>query len=419
MGLKGKGNFINKIRRTLFRDKDQEDSGFLSFRVLYLCIFLPPVLYIFTLQGLEKYLHNSWSQEMSARLVSDMTGVATGQIRLQDEVRKNVEQFMAENRLKNLGVVIQTGVRTAQGRQLYPVFSLDPGFADNGGPSGDDHLAELRKTLVAGENISILQEGLVFNMSVRIPHNTWLSNLILIFYILSFSLVLYRSYQSRMIRSQMFREEQNKKLEQARSRLEQAQKALNEFSGKETVYAREMDRLRKDLAAADDRLKITEEEALAELESLEKKLTEATAQREHQEMEILELSDHLEKLSTDLKVLDKKKHKMFNLQHKRFSTLYKKLKFHDRAVQGFLNLPEDLQLKAEELIHTLNEDIKKVSVKRKVFSRGSTTAFETEFGYRGRLYWSRNQQGLAEVMAMGTKKTQSRDLKYIEGVNTS
>lgn len=346
-----------------------------------------------------------------------MSGVVTGQTRLQDEVHNNVEIFITGQKLRRLGVMVQASVRTGHGRQLYPAFDLQTGLDEHLEGRDGHHLDELRKSLVARENISILQEGLIYNLSVRIPHNTWLSNIILIFYILSFSLVLYRIYHQRVHLSELAAQKQQEELELTRSRLAQAQSFLNEYSDKEKTYTNELESLRKDLEAADDRLKLTEDEALAEIELLEKKLSDATAQRETQELEILNLNDHLEKLSKDIRQKDKKRQKLVDQQLKRFSTLYKRLKFHDKAIQGFMDLPSDLQLKAEEVIHTLNEDLQKVSVKRKVFSRGNETSFETEFAYRGRIYWSRNPQGQAEVLTIGTKNTQTKDLKYLEGLN--
>ncbi len=417
MGLDRIQAAFQRIGQIFPRRKTNEGSRSLSFRILYLCIFLPPVLYIFTIQGLERHLDNTWSRELSTELITDMPRVATGRISLQEEIRKNVNDFITGKKLTRLGVIIHVGVRTDEGRQLYPVFDLDRELTVNRGGADENHLSELERSLTARESIGILREGLVLNLSVQIPHNTWVSNIILIFYIFTFSLLLYRSYQAREIKSRIAAEEQKQKLENTRNRLDKAQSSLREFSGKEEAYTREMETLKRDLEKADNRLKITEEEALKELEDLEQKLSSVTAQRENQELEILQLSEHLEKLHSDRQARDKKKQKLFDQQLKRFSTLYKRLKFHDRAVQGFMELPEELQLKAEELIHTLNEDLQKVSVKRKVFSRGTTTSFETDFAYRGRLYWSRNSGGKVEVLAVGTKNTQSKDLKYLEGID--
>jgi hypothetical protein len=39
---------------------------------------------------------------------------------------------------------------------------------------------------------------------------------------------------------------------------------------------------------------------------------------------------------------------------------------------------------------------------------------ESEFGYRGRIYWRRGANGKAEILLIGTKNTQDRDLAHLE-----
>ena len=102
---------------------------------------------------------------------------------------------------------------------------------------------------------------------------------------------------------------------------------------------------------------------------------------------------------------------------KRFKTLYKNIEIHSRAVEGFLNLESDLQLRAEELIHNMNEDSNRLTVRRKVFfKKGALSAFESEFAYRGRIYWKQGADGKAQILVIGTKNTQTKDLAYLESL---
>jgi hypothetical protein len=99
---------------------------------------------------------------------------------------------------------------------------------------------------------------------------------------------------------------------------------------------------------------------------------------------------------------------------KRFNTLYKKLGFHKRAISGYLELNEDLKMKAEEVIHQLNEDPALVRIKRKVFGgKGHQTVLEVLFGYKGRLYFRNTTEKRIEVLAIGTKNTQTRELEFL------
>ena len=71
-------------------------------------------------------------------------------------------------------------------------------------------------------------------------------------------------------------------------------------------------------------------------------------------------------------------------------------------------------MKAEEVIHQLNEDPGLVRIKRKVFGhKGHETVLEVLFGYKGRLYFRNDKDKGIEVLAIGTKNTQARELEFL------
>ena len=151
------------------------------------------------------------------------------------------------------------------------------------------------------------------------------------------------------------------------------------------------------------------------MEILEENLLENISLREKMEKEVTHLKQELERLQSGDKISLRKQDKQVKASMKRFRTLYKNLEFHTRAVEGFVTLQGDLQLKVEEVIHTMNEDSGRLSVKRKVFAKkGALPEFESEFAYRGRIYWKRAEDGKVHVLAIGTKNTQSKDLAYLE-----
>jgi len=113
----------------------------------------------------------------------------------------------------------------------------------------------------------------------------------------------------------------------------------------------------------------------------------------------------------------KKRKKRLESVQKRFGVLYKNLTFTDRAVEGFLALTEDFQLKAEEVIHRLNADESQISVKRKVFGKGGKmNVLEVDFAYSGRIYFQRDSQPGLKILVIGTKNTQDQDLAFLERV---
>ena len=100
----------------------------------------------------------------------------------------------------------------------------------------------------------------------------------------------------------------------------------------------------------------------------------------------MRLKEELDLLRDKVQKPKKKKGKMSSTA-KRFRVLYKNLEFTDRAIEGFTDLPDTFQLKAEELISRLNENHSLITVKRKVFGKGGKmNILEVDFAYSGRLY---------------------------------
>lgn len=391
----------------------------LSLRILFLCVFLPPVLYIFSIQGLEIYFQSTWKAGLRDELVSDVDSLMSGEVRLNKVIAQNVKAYFQGKWPIQLGADPNVSVRTKQGRLLYPVLGFEGGSVTNRDFSLRGFLSQDQKPDIARRNLQLLREGLVLALSVTIPRNTWLANIVLIFYIMCFSSILVYSYQSRARQAEELARQQQEKLEYAQNRLERAQARLDETSNKEDWYQQELDRLKGELEKADTRIRTTEQEAMEELEELEKKLQESVAHREKKEEEVQTLLHEVEELEVQQKGSSRKRDKDFKQLKKRFQTLYKNLLLHDRAVQGFLDLPQDMHLKAEEMVHTLNEDSGKIQVKRKVFTKQSSlTVFETVFAYKGRLYWHKRDDGGIEIMAIGSKNTQQRDLNYLESLTT-
>jgi hypothetical protein len=87
---------------------------------------------------------------------------------------------------------------------------------------------------------------------------------------------------------------------------------------------------------------------------------------------------------------------------------------HERALSGYADLTEEMKIKAEEVIHQLDADPDKVTIKRKVFGKKNReTVFEVIFAYKGRLYFRKTSQGV-EVVVVGTKLTQQKDLGFLD-----
>ncbi|NVM20781.1 MAG: hypothetical protein HWN68_03250 [Desulfobacterales bacterium] len=391
----------------------------LSFRILFLCIFLPPVLYIFSIQALEAVIQEKWTAALETRLISDPIALLEGRISIQDEVRRNIDNYPATRYAVKWGVVYRIVVKTKAGRWLYPQMSPQDYYSFDSGTfhSERDPPDPLEAVRLAKENLKVMEEGIMLSVAVEIQRNTWLANSVLLFYIFVFSFILYRAYLAGARQAEQLYLRNQHALDAAYGKLDAAQEHLRDVADKEKAYQHEIKELQSELAVAGNKVRATEDEALAEMEALEEKLHESVALRENIEKEVAELKEELESLESTKKISSRKQDRQIKATTKRFRTLYKNLDFHYRAAEGFVNLQGDLQLRAEELIHNMNEDSARLTVKRKVFSRkGALPAFESEFAYRGRLYWKQGADGKAQILAIGTKNTQTKDLAYLESL---
>jgi predicted nucleic acid-binding Zn-ribbon protein len=157
-----------------------------------------------------------------------------------------------------------------------------------------------------------------------------------------------------------------------------------------------------------------EDDLMQEIETLEKKLVGNLEQQRAQQQDIQMLMEALAGHEKEQRREDRARSKGEEIIRKRFATLYKNLLINDRAVQGMAALNEELRLKAEEVIHQLNSDPDLVTIKRKVFGKKNReTVLEVAFAYKGRLYFRWGADRRVEVLAIGTKNTQERELDFL------
>lgn len=342
-----------------------------------------------------------------------------GRISIEEEINRKINSFLASKHALRLGISVQIVVKTGTGRWLYPSF--DQGYtnildSDSYPKEGTERsTADILK--IAEKNWKIMQEGLRFGLTVKIPAETLLANSILAFYIIIFTFLLYRTYRKSAREAQLIEISNKQALKTANEKLIAAQQKLQDIAVREKGYQHEISSLKTELDLVSDRVRETEDDALTEIERLEKKLQESVSIKEYLELEVAHLKGELERIEFSQKAPERKQKKQVNGAMKRFKTLYKNLEIQQRAIEGFMDLESDLQLRAEELIHKMNLDCSKLPVKRKIFSKkGAAPAFECEFGYRGRVYWRPGQGTKTEILVIGTKNTQTRDLTYLENL---
>ena len=156
---------------------------------------------------------------------------------------------------------------------------------------------------------------------------------------------------------------------------------------------------------------------IKEIVALEEKIHNKISMLTERQEEIDTLKEKIKLFEKEARKESKQKTKVYNSVRKRFKTLYKNISIEKRAIIGFLDLTEDMKIKSEEIIHKLNENPKLVPIKRKVFSKkGRATVQEVLFAYNGRLYFRASKNSRIEILTIGTKNTQIKDLEYLDGI---
>jgi hypothetical protein len=305
------------------------------------------------------------------------------------------------------GVSVRVQISSRGGIILYP-----PSFEDSSQFQGASN--PLR---VAQENFAFLTEGLIVHVEARLEHNRLLSNGILGAYVLTAIGVLvwhYRSASRRIGRAETERRQEIERLRrleagntQRLERLQQEREALlTEFNLLQALLENERTRAGRN-----------EDDLIQEIEALEKKLAGNLDLQNIQQQEIQALKEVLSSHEKEQRREDRARSKGEDVIRKRLATLYKNLSINDRAVQGMTALNEELRLKAEEVIHQLNSDPDLVTIKRKVFGKKNReTVLEVAFAHKGRLYFRWGADRRVEVLAIGTKNTQERELEFLAGL---
>ena len=378
---------------------------YFSLKILCLCILLPPILYIISIQTLERYLNEKYAVEIENVYLGNTRLLLDGSIPLKDSINDNINRYLQSKILNDYGLKMDVTVSTKKGKLLYP------------GIFEDDRESYLPRdsSLIASENFALMNEGLTVKLDLKVEHNKLLSNAILAVFIILSLLVLYLHYRkttNRILQEDMEKSREMSRLLELEEQTNQRLKNLDRERGSLTS---ELNRLKATLDDEKNKATKNEDELFDEIVTLEEKLHQNLAHQQEQQAEISNLKEQLQQYESERQKSDKKRSKASQSAGKRFKTLYKKITINDRAVEGFVELNEDLKIKAEEVIHQLNQDPGQVIIKRKVFigKRDRKAIMEVIFGYKGRLYFRNLKDNGLEVLAIGTKNTQAREMEFL------
>lgn len=377
---------------------------YISIRILIICILLPPVFYNLSAYLLETYLKGRYAKEIMETVASDADALLNGSIRLKDSVNNNITTYLNAQKVLSWGVQIKVIVGTKKGTVLYPPIFY----------SGEDSLSQRDPMQIAAENYRMMNEGIIINVNLELANNTPITDVLLVFPVFVSIFLLYMGYRSG---SRKAADEELKKRNEI-SRLLALEKdytdKLNTLGKQREKIQRGIERVKNELKDEKVKASRNEEDMIDEIDTLEKEINMNLSLQNEQQSEI----DELKETIADYKNQKGKKQKSRSpVVQKRFKVLYKNVSFQEKAISGFIDLPGDMKIKCEEVIHQLNEDSKLVQIKRKVFGKkGGLTVFEVALAYKGRLYFRKISANRIDILVIGTKNTQVKDLEVINNL---
>ena len=382
---------------------------FLNFKVLLLCLLFPPLLFILTVEAvqgvfLDRYLTGRLTRGLENYLVGDVRPLLDGSVALEGLIQENVRRFLRDQAVIALGVEPEVTVMTRQGTLLYP-----PPLDFQGNLFISDPVQQ------AARNLERMEEGLVVHLSLRLGYVSWFSLLILLPYLAASLWTLHRHYRLSLQRARDAAAEDARRIEALSEKEAAHQERLAELGREREELMSGFDRIKRSLEQEKAKALKNEDLMIEEIVGLEEKLRKNLARQEEQKEEIAGLKEQIHQFEQNKgKGGASRKDSMLG---KRLRALYKNITVHDRAVDGFAALSEELRIKSEEVIHQLNEDPSLVTIKRKVFGKkGRQTVLEVVFGYKGRLYFRKAGDGRIEVLIIGTKNSQQKDLEFLNNL---
>ncbi len=379
---------------------------FLSLKLLAFCMVLPPVLLILTVEAMQRlyvepYLAPVFAEEIQNIIIGDERPLMSGSISLKEAVSRHINIYLDHLLFRQLGGQVSVSVITREGTILYPpIFDVEA-----------DHMIAPDPVQTASRNLELMNEGLVVRVDPRLGYLTPLAILILAFFFAISFLVIYFHFRKGLRRARQEEAEKNREIERLVDLEHHHSDRLSTLRQDHASLNRDIEKMKQSLEKERVQASRNEDEMVEEIIQLENRIRENLERQDVQQNEILDLKEKIAQLEKRKGGSSKRE---WNLIQKRFRTLYKHLIIHERSVDGFVTLEDDMKIKVEEVIHQLNQDAALVTIKRKVFGKkGRETVLEVVFGYKGRLYFRKMKDGRIEILSIGTKNTQNKDLDFL------
>ena len=313
---------------------------FFSIKILILCILLPPVFYIISVLSIESHLKSRYAKEIEESYTGDTRPLFDGSISLKGAINNNIHRYLQSKILILWGVKTNITVTTKRNTILYPVILADE----------EGSLLPPAPMQVAADNYKLMNEGLVVNIDVILEHNTLLSNSILAFYIFLSVLVLSFYYMSGIKKFRLENSEKTKEIVRLEKLEKNQTKKLKAIVRDKKHLTSEIKKVKKKLEDEKTKASKNEDEMIKEIVALEEKMNKNIALQNEKQKEIDVFKEKIMLFESERKKESKQKEKVLNSVRKRFKALYKKLSINEKAISGFIELPDDMKIKGESVL---------------------------------------------------------------------
>lgn len=380
---------------------------YLPFKIIVLCVICPPLLNIGAIHLLERYFKATYTRQIQAVYTGNTRQLFDGSIQLKDAIQTNIDGFLKQRYAPRWGLKVIVTVSTKEGALLFPATF----------EASAQNIMEKAPLTIAIENFHLLSKGLELQVDTIIEYVTPLSiSILLLFSLPSLALLSFLYKRSVVIsnREEQFRIQEIHRLMEIEQK---SKRNLEDLIKQQEVFSEQLVQIRNELEEQKIKASAAEEELVVELIQKESELDKNLVSQKKQEEEIATLKEKIEKYEKEISKSKVPRQKDRDSLSKRFVTVYKNILVHPRAIDGYLELTEELKNKAEEIILQLNHDPQVVTIKRKVFGKKNReTVLEVLFAYKGRLYFRNTNQNRVEILAIGTKQTQDRDLTFLNNL---
>lgn len=411
-------------------DTDRSDSptrpaspGVSAFYVMYVGLFVLLFAYLATVRLLESRLQTVFQTRVERAIMVTLFDRPVSY-----QIEERVEAAVRDSLwVRWGGVRVTTLVLARDGvTWLYVDGHGDPVAPD--GLAVTDLLSEWINYLPAQAEVS-----------VTLPHQALLSNLILVSYASVLLLVVYLTHRrvtrfesQRLAEAMASRREASRRASEIESELALMRTRLAEIEPTDREQSEEIGQLQTErerlqrslteLARREEALRSRADRAVdlaEEVRALEDLLEEATVDLDQKNDEIVRLEQSLKKANrsagTNSPRARSSRTRIAEQIARRFRTLYKTIEIDDRAIDDIAGLGDDsLRLKAEESVKRLADDADNVAVRRKVGGLPDyVQVYELGFAGKGRIYYTRGRTRRFRVLLVGAKNTQPTDLEYL------